>query len=98
MKKIVAILLVLLVAGTMVFAQLYCADAKPAVNCVKDQRSVTFTNMSNSKTITVNYIIENGGTYYKCEKDVILLSPLSQKTITTDFIVKKVDYTATYCD
>ena len=98
MKKIVAILLVLLVAGTMVFAQLYCADAKPAVNCVKDKWSVTFTNMSNSKTITVDYTISNSGTRVKTEKAVILLSPLSQKTITTDFIVSTVDYTATYCD
>ena len=98
MKKIVAILLVLLVAGAMVFAQLYCADAKPAVNCVKNERSVTFTNMSNSKTITVDYTISISATYKRKEKDVILLSPLSQKTITTDFIVSKVDYTATYCD
>ena len=101
MKKIVAVLLVLLVAGTMIFAQLYCGNADSAIAFEIDGTSVFFTNMSQSKTITVNYKIHYGHLADgKKESGIIQIKPLSKEKVSVPYYVNKkgVEFTATYCD
>lgn len=98
MKRSVVILLVLLVTGAMLYGQLYCGNADSAVIYEIKDNSVFFTNMSQTKTITVSYSIENTATYKKIRTGVIQIAPLTKAEVTLDFKVGKVDFTAMYCD